>query len=163
MKLLDKFVFDFFQTLAFRFRQAVPYEDAAGEADDAIEPERSGCAQSAVQHWEGVRQDESGGPKGEGALHRHNQVASQPRQQQDQKQEICNQLQPPLAPAPPLFPCQFLHRSPSIQERKRINHPATLAVPMIMIAATIPISMLMRSPFFRRSSDPAKPYRYNTI
>ena len=55
------------------------------------------------------------------------------------------------------------HRSPSIQERKRMNHPATLAVPMIMIAATIPISMLMRSPFFRRSSDLAKPYRYSTI
>ena len=48
MKLLDKFVFDFFQTLAFRFRQAAPYEDATGEADDAIEPERPGCAQSAV-------------------------------------------------------------------------------------------------------------------
>lgn len=44
MKLLDKFVFDFFQTLAFRFRQAAPYEDATGEADDAIEPERPGCA-----------------------------------------------------------------------------------------------------------------------
>ena len=70
MKLLDKFVFDFFQTLAFRFRQAAPYEDAAGEADDAIEPERPGCAQSAVQHREGVRQDEAGGPKGEGA-YRH--------------------------------------------------------------------------------------------
>ena len=70
MKLLDKFVFDFFQTLAFRFRQAAPYEDAAGEADDAIEPERPGCAQSAVQHREGVRQDEAGGPKGEGT-YRH--------------------------------------------------------------------------------------------
>ena len=51
----------------------------------------------------------------------------------------------------------------SSQERKRMNHPATVAVPMIMIAATIPISMLMRSPFFRRSSDLAKPYRYSTI
>ena len=47
-----------------------PYEDATGEADDAIEPERPGCAQSAVQHREGIRQDEAGGPKGEGA-YRH--------------------------------------------------------------------------------------------
>lgn len=56
MKLLDKFVFDFFQTLAFRLRQAAPYEDASCEADDAIEPECPGCAQSRVQYRERVSQ-----------------------------------------------------------------------------------------------------------
>ena len=32
------------------------------------------------------------------------------KQQQKQEQKICNQLQPPLAPAPPLFAGQLFHK-----------------------------------------------------
>jgi hypothetical protein len=61
---IHKFLFDLFERLVLGFRQFEPDHDEPDHAYNAVKPERSGSAQSAVQERKCVSQYEASGPKG---------------------------------------------------------------------------------------------------